>query len=151
MQLKNVLTPERCVTGISVSSKKRVLENLAKLFAETIDELEEVEVFQHLINRERLGSTGIGEGIGIPHCRFPTNGETFGACITLSEPVDFDSADNKPVDVIFAMLVPENAENSHLQALAALAEAFQKPEFVKKLRKTNSGDQLFDALVEELP
>jgi len=150
MDIKSLLNPQCCVSRINASSKKRVLENLAKLFSETVEDLEEVEVFQQLLSRERLGSTGIGLGIAIPHCRMSKATETYGACITLEKPVDFDAVDNKPVDFIFAMLVPENAETGHVETLAALAEVLQKPESVKKLRGTTNNQELYNSLISEL-
>lgn len=147
MLVENILTQECTRSKLTSGSKKRVLEQLAQLFSGAVEDLSEDTLFQSLIGRERLGSTGIGEGIAIPHCRFPTGGETLCACITLEEPVDFDAIDNAPVDIIFAMLVPEDANSEHLATLASLAEKLQKPEFVKGLRNATSDTQLFNAAV----
>ena len=147
MNIKSLLNPTCCVAQIDASSKKRVLENLAKLFSETVEDLDEIEVYQQLLNRERLGSTGIGSGIGIPHCRIANASKTYGACITLKQPVDFNASDNQPVDVIFAMLVPDSAENAHLETLAALVEVLQKPNFVKQLRDTHHSEEVYNMMV----
>lgn len=148
MLLENILTEDRTRANVQSASKKRTLEVLAQIFAEDIDIIDADELFQHFINRERLGSTGIGHGIAIPHCRFKTGGQTFAACITLEEPVDFDSVDNEPVNVIFAMLVPEDAEANHLQTLANIAESLQKSEYVTALRKSKTSSELFKCAID---
>lgn len=147
MLLENILTEDRTRVNVQSASKKRTLETLAQIFAEDIDIIDADELFQHFINRERLGSTGIGHGIAIPHCRFKTGGQTFAACITLEEPIDFDSVDSEPVNVIFAMLVPEDAEANHLQTLASIAESLQKPEYVTALRKSKTSPELFKCAI----
>lgn len=144
MYIESILAKNCTRARMSAGSKKKVLENLAQLFADNNEGIDQNELFTSLINRERLGSTGIGKGIAIPHCRFDTGGETFCACITLDVPIDFDSVDNVPVDIIFAMVVPQNAESSHLETLAELAEMMQHPEFVNKLRRAKTDDQLFE-------
>ena len=143
MQISSILSADRTKAKVVGGSKKRLLENLAQIFADALPDADPTELFQSLINRERLGSTGIGQGIAIPHCRFATGGETLGACVTLDAPVDFDSIDGKPIDVIFAMLVPEDAAASHLETLAELAQALQTDTFVKALRKSDSDMELY--------
>ncbi len=147
MQIEAILTPGRTRNQIAGGSKKRVLETLAQLIASDRPNLNAEDLFQRLIARERLGSTGIGSGIAIPHCRFETEGNTLGALITLQDPVDFDSIDNAPVDIVFAMLVPENTEANHLQTLASLAEALQQASYVEKLRSARSNEELYDRAV----
>lgn len=147
MLISSMLSPTRTRAKVEGSSKKRVLQTLAKLFADQIEGLDQDKLFQSLLNRERLGSTGIGEGIAIPHCRFDTGGSTYAACMSLNEPVDFDAIDSKPVDIVFAMLVPENAEQSHLETLASLAEAMHQHQFVNSLRKAATDRQLYDAAI----
>lgn len=147
MNIKSLLNPTCCAAQTDASSKKRVLENLAKLFSETVEDLEEIAVYQQLLSRERLGSTGIGKSIAIPHCRIADASQTYGACITLKQPVDFNASDKQPVDLIFAMLVPESAENEHLDTLAELVEILQQPEFVRKLRQASNGDELYTTML----
>lgn len=144
MQIASILNLERTRARIAGGSKKRLLETLADLFASSLDEADENTLFQHLFSRERLGSTGIGHGVAIPHCRFDTQGRTLCACLTLETPIDFDAVDSQPVDLIFAMLVPEDAEESHLQTLAVLAEALQEPGFTQRLRSCTSDKELFE-------
>ena len=145
MLLKSILTEDRTLAKIPGGSKKRVLENFAKIFSEEIGLDDPGELFQHFINRERLGSTGIGQGIAIPHCRFDTRGKTLCACITLEDSVDFDAIDNAPVDIIFAMLVPTDAESEHLETLATLAESLQKSPYVSGIRESKSSKELYKA------
>lgn len=148
MHIESILTPQRTRCHATCNSKKRALEVLAELIAEGSDNIDASELFQQLIGRERLGSTGIGEGIAIPHCRFKTEGETIGAIMTLENPIDFDSVDNKPVDIIFAMLVPEDAESEHLQVLATLAESLQQSQFVSALRHADTEEALYRAAID---
>jgi nitrogen PTS system EIIA component len=143
MHISNLLIPERCRAKMPCNSKKRALEKMAELIAQHTPGISSEVLFSHLINRERLGSTGIGEGIAIPHCRFETGGATIGALITLADPVDFDSVDNRPVDIIFAMLVPTNANEQHLLTLASLAEALQSASYVNSLRTSTDDTGLF--------
>ena len=151
MLIESILSLERTQAKIEGSSKKRVLETLAQVFAESVEGLDVEQLYQSFINREKLGTTGIGGGIAIPHCRFNTGGETFGACLTLNQPVDFDAVDNEPVDIVFAMLVPENAESSHLELLAKLAERLQTPNYVKQLRAADNNEALFHVASSPLP
>lgn len=149
IKIASILTPERTQTKVECRSKKRALEMLADFIAENTSGINAEELFLQLVAREKLGSTGIGSGIAIPHCRFNTNGATIGALMTLSNPVDFDAIDGAPVDIVFAMLVPENAESEHLKTLASLAEALQQQNYVKSLRRASDPDQLFHLAVQE--
>lgn len=144
MEIGNILTSDRTKAQIQENSKKRVIEKLATIVADSSGDINADDLFHHLINREKLGTTGIGGGIAIPHCRFATNGKTYGACMTLETPIEFNSVDGKPVDIIFAIIVPENAEKSHLETLANLAEFLQQPSYVNKLRSATSDIELFN-------
>lgn len=148
MQIETILTESRTKAMVEGVSKKRVLELLAETFAENVEHLNVDELYQALINREKLGTTGIGSGIAIPHCRFNTNGQIYCTCFTLANPVDFDAVDNEPVDIIFAMLVPENAESSHLAMLASLAELLQSPGIVGQLRAATTNQELYIAATQ---
>lgn len=147
MPLDKMLSANRVESLVNSTSKKRILETMASLIASSIPSFDADELFQLFINRERLGSTGIGEGIAIPHCRCANAQKPLCAVITLEKPVDFEAADDKPVDIIFAMLVPEDADNAHLENLAALAEALQKPEYTQALRAADSNHSLFEAAI----
>lgn len=147
MPLDQMLAANRIACQAECTSKKRALETLADLIASSVPSLSADELFQHLFSRERLGSTGIGAGIAIPHCRFATDGASLSAVMTLSQPIDFDAADGKPVDVLIAMLVPEDADNAHLQNLAKLAEALQESDYANRLRAAQNNAALFTAAI----
>lgn len=148
MHIESILTPGCTRAKLVGGSKKRVLEQLAHIFSSAIEDLSEDSLFQSLIGRERLGSTGIGQGIAIPHCRSDTGGKTICACITLDDAVDFDAVDSEPVDLIFAMVVPEEATSEHLETLACLAEQLQEGDYVRALRRACTDDQLYRAATE---
>ncbi len=145
--IESILTTQRTLCQATCNSKKRTFEVLAELIASGTDDLKAEDLFEMLVARERLGSTGIGSGIAIPHCRCKGLDTTVGALMTLENPVHFDAADGQPVDLVFAMLVPENAEAQHLQTLAALAEALQQSSFVDSLRQAGNREALYRAAI----
>lgn len=146
MQITSFLAPERTRARVPATSKKRVLETLAQLLAQGQTEIKEDSVFEELVNRERLGSTGLGNGVAIPHCRIPKLDRITGVCISLDEGVDFESIDQQPVDMVFGIMVPEEANDSHLEALSIIAERFQRSDYVKRLRSADSDDVLYSIL-----
>lgn len=145
MQIQSLISPGRTLCDVEAGSKKRALELLANTIARDIPTIDADELFRRLIGRERLGSTGIGHGIAIPHCRAEHCNGTVGALITLTTPIDFDAIDSQPVDILFALLVPEDAHNEHLQTLAALAGALNNAEYRQRLRAANSNEALYEA------
>lgn len=146
MQINEILTLERTLFGVPGGSKKRVLEYFSKFIAQQIPALDNEEVFSRLIAREKLGSTGIGEGVALPHCRISHCKEAIGTFIRLRDKIDFDAIDGQPVDLIFLLLVPEDANEAHLQTLANLAETFAQDELRKALRKTDQPQGLYELL-----
>lgn len=143
MRVRELLAPERTHFRVAGVSKKRLLDQAARLAASSCSELSEQQVFDALVARERLGSTGIGEGIAIPHCRLPACKAPIGLLLQLEQPIDFESIDNKPVDLVFVLLVPENNPEQHLKTLSHLAALFNEPGFRKQLRDANSAEELF--------
>lgn len=143
MQLSSILTPERTLFGAPGRSKKRVLENIAHFICEDVTAIDHNSLFDSLIERERLGSTGLGKGIAIPHCRIKNCSSVIGALITLEEAVDFDSIDNENVDLVFVLLVPEQAHQEHLSVLAKLAELFSQDDLCARLRNSGNSDTLY--------
>lgn len=107
MQLDEILTPELCQAKLTGVSKKRVLTKVSDLVAQQNELLKADEIFNALMAREQLGSTGLGDGIAIPHCRVSCCQKILGALITVDNPIDFDSIDGKPVDILFVLIVPE--------------------------------------------
>lgn len=129
--------------GAQCTSKKRLLEHISNVLAEQLDDAQSDDIFDRLIAREKLGSTGIGEGIAIPHSRLRECEDTLGALFVLKDPVDFDAIDRKPVDIVFVLLVPEEATEQHLQTLKMLAEKFNEEDFRNHLRQAQSDSELY--------
>jgi len=119
MKITDVLTPTMTRCDLPGASKKRVLENLSSFITEQLggDAEQSDGLFHKLVARERLGSTGIGEGVAIPHCRASGFNRIHGCLIKLQKPVDFDALDDQPVDLIFALVVPEEKNDEHLVTL----------------------------------
>jgi len=127
----------------NVPVKKRLIEHISGFLADAIEDAQADDIFDRLIAREKLGSTGIGEGIAIPHSRLRECQDTIGALFVLQEPVDFDSIDRKPVDIVFVLLVPEEATEQHLKTLGMLAEKFNQADFRQHLREASSSEELY--------
>ncbi len=144
MQLESILTPQRTLRGAPASSKKRVLENVSRFICEDITSLDPDELFSNLVARERLGSTGLGQGIALPHCRLKNCSGIVGSLITLQQPIDFEAIDDEPVDILFVLIVPEEATQDHLNTLAALAERFSDSRYVARLRAAGSDRDLYE-------
>ena len=123
-----------------------MLEFRAGLLATSSPSLTEVEIFDSLLNRERLGSTGLGTGVAIPHGRIPGIDAPVGAIVTLNSGVDYDAIDRQPVDLLFALLVPEESTDEHLQILASLAQMFSDRKLSARLRECESAEQLLQLL-----
>lgn len=149
MQIESLLTLERTRSNQTTGSKRGALELLAQIIAQDIPDIDADDLFRRFLARERLGSTGIGHGIAIPHCRINSSIGAVGALITLTQPIEFDSIDAEPVDILFAMLVPEEAHDEHLKNLAALAGALTRGEFRQRLRAADDNSALFQAAVSQ--
>lgn len=147
--LAQLLTPERTACQVPGLSKKRLFETIARIISEDQLSLPYELVFDQLFAREKLGSTGLGKGIAIPHCRVGNCTQPTGCLITLSESIDFDAPDNEPVDLVFALLVPDGAHQQHLDTLAGIARAFSQNDFCERLRGATDAASLFQAAVAE--
>jgi PTS system nitrogen regulatory IIA component len=134
MKLNAILSADRVASGVSVTSKKKALEELSKLLAKGTDSLSATDIFNGLTAREKLGSTGLGHGVAIPHGRMAGIANSIGAFVRLKHPVDYDAHDGQPVDLVFGLVVPVAATEEHLKHLAAIAEKFSDEEFCKKVR-----------------
>ena len=148
MQLSEIINVNRIKSGINVKSKKRALEALSELVAQDQNQLDSSNIFDSLISRERLGATGVGYGIAIPHGRIKNCKKITGAFIQLNQGVDFVDVDNQPVDMMFALVVPEESTDEHLQVLALLASMFNEESFREKLRKSESNEETYQLLTE---
>ena len=151
MILSEHITPNMISCRESASSKKKALEKLSHFLALAQPELNETLVFDKLLERERLGSTGLGEGVAIPHCRMAEAKRAMVALITLDQGVDFDSRDGKPVDILFALVVPEDCNETHLKILAAAAEMFSDPDFCARMRACDNAESLYEMLANWQP
>lgn len=151
MLVSDYITPDTIGCRKSANSKKRALEILSHYLAQGQPELNESAVFDKLLERERLGSTGLGEGVAIPHCRMTEANRAVVALITLENGVDFDARDSKPVDILFALVVPEDCTETHLKILAGAAEMFSDPEFCQMLRQCRSSQGLYEMLADRHP
>ena len=145
MNMHSILNPELAFCNVPGGSKKRLLETSAELIAEKVDQVNANQIYEALIAREQLGSTGLGNGIAIPHCRIPRLKETIGCLIKLESPVDFDAVDKQPVDLLFFLLVPENTIEGHLEVLRALAERFNDNNYCANLRNCTTNADLYAA------
>lgn len=145
--LSSILHPSRVDMSLEGTSKKRVLESIAKHIAADVPVLDGDELFRRLMARERLGSTGIGKGIAVPHCRLENCSGTIGSFFLLRDKISFDAVDDQPVDLIFALLVPEEEDDSHLQTLATIAQTFVEDDFLARLRHCTSNEELYQTLV----
>jgi PTS system nitrogen regulatory IIA component len=146
MNITSLLSPDRVVCRDDIGSKKRLLEQLAELLGSSAQTLPQQEIFDSLLNREKLGSTGLGKGVALPHGRLAALAEPVCAFIKLNQPVDFDAADGLPVDLVFSLLVPEDSTEEHLQVLSTIAEIFSNPGICASLRNCQSDRCLLDLL-----
>jgi PTS system nitrogen regulatory IIA component len=147
MLISDILKPERVLCNVDTGSKKAALELLAQLIADAESGLTQTEVFGSLLAREKLGSTGLGKGIALPHGRLKQGIKTLGAFIRLQTAVDYDSTDKVPVDLLFALVVPEESTQEHLDILAKLAELFSDEGNLEKIRSGASNTDIYDILV----
>lgn len=141
------IVADRIGNGLELSSKKRLLERLGVLLASADPNLSSEGVFGRLCERERLGSTGLGHGVALPHARMREVTEAVGAFVQLRKGVAFDTLDKRPVDLAFALLVPESVTELYLQLLAHLASRFEDPQLRRDLRQATSVEQIL-ALLE---
>lgn len=149
MDLTTILSPERTLWCASCQSKKRTIEEISEILSEHLSGPSPHEIFDALIERERLGSTGLGDGIGIPHCRLSACEKPTGVLLLLNNPIDFDSIDRQKVDIIFALVVPQEANDDHLDILATIAGKFSQAEFRDELRAAKSNEALYQVITTE--
>lgn len=145
MEIEDLLNPSGVIAKLRATSKKQVLQELAKRAAEATG-LPERQIFEVLLERERLGTTGVGNGIAIPHGKLPGLQQLFGMFARLETPVDFDAIDEQPVDLIFLLLAPEAAGADHLKALARVSRLLRDRSVCEKLRGANRVDAIYALL-----
>ncbi|NNM74491.1 PTS IIA-like nitrogen regulatory protein PtsN [Enterovirga aerilata] len=148
MPLLDFLSPEAVAPSLKVNSKKQALQDLATQASRLLGR-DEREIFDTLLQRERLGSTGIGEGIAIPHGKLPRLGSLFGLFARLEKPIDFEALDGEPVDMLFLLLAPEGAGADHLKALARVARVLREPGIHDRIRAARDASALYAVLTQE--
>lgn len=145
MPLTDLVAPNAIIPALKVNSKKQAIQEVAARAAALTGQNER-EILEVLLQREKLGSTGVGNGVAIPHGKLPKLTKLFGLFARLDRPVDFEALDNQPVDLIFLLLAPEGAGADHLKALARVARLLRDPEIVQKLRESRDAEALYSVL-----
>ncbi|HRX36698.1 MAG TPA: PTS IIA-like nitrogen regulatory protein PtsN [Aestuariivirga sp.] len=147
MTLDCIIDKQSVLANVKARNKKQLLQELSQALS-AIVAVDHRIIFETLLKREKLGSTGIGQGIAIPHGKVPSLNRVYGLFARLSQPVDFDSVDSQPVDLVFVLLAPEHAGADHLKALAKISRVLRDPGIVEKLRGTESSEGLYAILTE---
>src|SRR3954470_18307471 len=145
MLLSDLVAPNAIIPALKVNGKKQTLQELAAKAAELSGQNERA-IFEILMQREKLGSTGVGSGIAIPHGKLPKLNKLFGLFARLDRPVDFEALDGQPVDLVFLLLAPEGAGADHLKALARVARLLRESDVARKLRHSRDAEALYAVL-----
>jgi PTS system nitrogen regulatory IIA component len=145
MALTDLVASNAVLPALKAANKKQALQELASHAAKLCGENEH-EIFEILQQREKLGSTGVGNGVAIPHGKLPKLTKLFGLFARLEQPIDFEALDGQPVDLVFLLLAPEGAGADHLKALARVARLLRDPDIAAKLRESTTVDTLYAAL-----
>lgn len=151
MQLTDLITPQRVICTAHATSKKKLLQVASEALALSPLPITATDIFDSLIARERLGSTGLGAGVAIPHGRIKGADSALGAFVRLDEPIDYDAIDGQPVDMLFALVVPEESTDLHLQILSMLAQMFSDRQFCDRLREATSAEAQYALLTRWQP
>jgi len=146
MQLSEILTTSCTRCHVAITSKKRILEKICQLAAIHVSDIEQDGLLESLLDREKMGSTGIGNGIAIPHGRLPNSSKAVAVLITTEKAIDFDAIDNREVDIFVALFVPENSCQEHLNTLQNIAKLFSDKKTIKQVRKCNDDQTLYNLI-----
>jgi PTS system nitrogen regulatory IIA component len=141
MTISALLSPQKIFIDAEVTSKKKLLELIANVVADR-SQLGQSIIYNNLLSRERLGSTGLGRGFAVPHARVPDLDRTIGCFFRLKDPVNFESPDNLPVDLVFTIIIPQEATEEHLLILSALARIFSREEVCQAIREATSKEEI---------
>ncbi|BCL68554.1 Nitrogen regulatory protein (Includes: Phosphotransferase enzyme IIA component) [Vibrio nigripulchritudo MADA3029] len=147
MQLSEVLSLDCTKSAVQCTSKKRALEIISEVAASHTGQ-NSTTLFECMLNREKMGSTGIGNGIAIPHGRMMDSDQAVAVLLQCQEPIEFDAIDNRPVDLLFALLVPDAQCKTHLKTLSAMAERLNDKSTLKSLRNAQSDQELYDIITQ---
>jgi PTS system nitrogen regulatory IIA component len=146
MQISEVLSLDCTKSAVHCTSKKRALEIISEIAAEQCGQ-SSTELFECMLGREKMGSTGIGNGIAIPHARMQDSERAIAVLVQCDEAIEFDAIDNRPVDLLFALLVPDSQCKEHLSTLASMAEKLNDKAVTKQLRRAESDEELYQIMV----
>ena len=146
MDIQAIVSLDRTECAVQCNSKKRILEIIADIAAKQNENIDQATVLNSLMARERMGRTGIGNGIALPHGRLPGLEKVIAIVVTSTPAIDFDALDEKPVDIFFALLVPEEQTEGHLQTLATVAGKLSDKETIKAIRRATTSDDILSAL-----
>ena len=144
MKIYEILDPDRTCTNLSASSKKKAIELISEIISSSLPELKQGDIYRGLIEREKLGTTAIGQGIAIPHCRLSKCNRIVGGLFLFDDTLDFSAPDDKGVNILFTLLVPESETSEHLKTLAMLAGGFNKPNTKQQLLEASSDKNLYE-------
>ncbi len=147
MDLADLIAPEAVYPSLKAKTKKQALQDVAQK-ASALTGIDARDILDTLLQRERLGSTGVGRGIAIPHGRLPALKSIVSVFARLDEPIDFEALDNEPVDLIFLLLAPEHAGADHLKALARISRLLREPSTIERLRASRDRAALYSVLTE---
>jgi PTS system nitrogen regulatory IIA component len=147
MTLADIIDVRSVFPALKAQSKKQLLQEVSQAAAQ-VTAVDHRVIFESLTRREKLGSTGLGQGIAIPHSKLPSISRVYGLFGRLVHPIDFDAIDDQPVDLVFVLLAPEHAGADHLKALARISRLLRNPSIVAKLRGTDSAEGLYAILTE---
>lgn len=143
MEIKDVLLPDCTLCAVQGTSKKRILELISNIATQHIVDIDQATILASLMNREKMGSTGIGNGIALPHGRLKHLKKVVAVVITSQTPIEFDAIDKQPVDIFFAILVPEEQACEHLGTLSAIAAKLTDKDTLKRMRQAQTNEELF--------
>lgn len=146
MKLQNILTQDCTYSSVDITSKKRILEKICSIAATKIPTLDQHQLLDSLMERERMGSTGIGNGIAIPHGRLSDTSKVIAIFLTTEQPIDFNAIDNRPVDIFIALFVPQDCCDEHLSTLKSIAKLFSDKNTGKLVRKCTDNRELFELI-----
>ena len=147
MKISDLLQPEAVVVGLKANGKKQLLQELASR-ASGVTRLADRKIFETLMEREKLGTTGVGQGIAIPHGRLADLKDIVGVFARLEQPIDYDAVDNQPVDLVFMLLAPEGAGADHLKALARVSRLLRNQAATEKLRAAKTPEAVYAILTD---
>lgn len=146
MEIKDILQPDCILCAVQGTSKKRVLELISQVASKHIVDIDQATILSSLMNREKLGSTGIGNGIALPHGRLKGLSKVLAVVVTNQTPIEFEAIDKQPVDIFFAILVPEDQATEHLSTLSSIATKLSDKDTLKHMREATTDKDLFEVM-----